>query len=496
MNEQEALALMAAQKHRRHWLKRFILILLPLLLLALATPALLYYWKVNTLLDEAVAEADRQDPGWRLDDLEAKRAVVSPDENSSPSLIKAKGLMPPDWPFYWNVSSDRMKKLSDSEREELIVQLQGGASDVIERNVQYSPQALAALRSEVKRAEEAVREARTLAGRPRGRHPITYAPDGYSTVFPFTQDVRGVANLLSEDASLRAHDGDAHGALEDCRAIINGLRCVGDEPFLISMLVRIAIHHLACEKVERIIGLTEPDEKDLQQIQAMLEEEIETPLFLIGTRGERAMHHRFLEALAKGEANMAMMTGGAGSADLFFRWAPGLIKRDTAAILHFDSQMVEIAKRPPEKQRDEVKALVATHAGDLSVLQRLLLPAYEKVSEASIRDQAQLRCTLVMVAAERYRKKKGHWPESLNDLVPAHLRALPIDPFDGKPLRMKRTENGLLIYSVGPDGVDNQGYLGKHNYQAGTDMGRQLWDVKERRLPYRPPPKVTQPASP
>jgi hypothetical protein len=34
---------------------------------------------------------------------------------------------------------------------------------------------------------------------------------------------------------------------------------------------------------------------------------------------------------------------------------------------------------------------------------------------------------------------------------------VPQDLFDGKPLRMKKTDRGLLIYSIGPDEVDNAG---------------------------------------
>jgi hypothetical protein len=32
-----------------------------------------------------------------------------------------------------------------------------------------------------------------------------------------------------------------------------------------------------------------------------------------------------------------------------------------------------------------------------------------------------------------------------------------VDPFDGKPLRYKRTEPGYMVYTIGPDGVDDGG---------------------------------------
>jgi hypothetical protein len=45
----------------------------------------------------------------------------------------------------------------------------------------------------------------------------------------------------------------------------------------------------------------------------------------------------------------------------------------------------------------------------------------------------------------------------LEQLVPDFIAWLPVDPFDGKPMRMKRTDHGLVIYSVGHDRVDNGG---------------------------------------
>jgi hypothetical protein len=74
------------------------------------------------------------------------------------------------------------------------------------------------------------------------------------------------------------------------------------------------------------------------------------------------------------------------------------------------------------------------------------------------------------------------------DLVPRYLSEVPNDPFDGKPLRLKHTEDGLVIYSVGLDGDDNGGNLGRGTQllKPGTDLGAQLWNVKDRRQPYRP----------
>jgi hypothetical protein len=61
------------------------------------------------------------------------------------------------------------------------------------------------------------------------------------------------------------------------------------------------------------------------------------------------------------------------------------------------------------------------------------------------------------IAIERYRLRHNRLPAQLAELVPEFLPAVPLDPFDGKPLRYVVRENEYLIYNVGVDGLDNLG---------------------------------------
>src|SRR6185503_14917078 len=90
-----------------------------------------------------------------------------------------------------------------------------------------------------------------------------------------------------------------------------------------------------------------------------------------------------------------------------------------------------------------------------------LVPKMTTVSAAEARSQALLRCAAVALACERYRQSnKGAWPETLDALVKAKLLdAVPRDPFDGQPLRYRRTKEGVVVYSIGADGTDNHGHI-------------------------------------
>jgi hypothetical protein len=98
------------------------------------------------------------------------------------------------------------------------------------------------------------------------------------------------------------------------------------------------------------------------------------------------------------------------------------------------------------------------------------------------RNQARLLTAAVALAVERYRLAKGEWPPTLGGLVPAYLDAVPADPYDGRPLRYCRTPDGVAVYGVGPDRIDNKGKLARYTSTTdGYDIGFQLWDPSKRR---------------
>ncbi len=63
-----------------------------------------------------------------------------------------------------------------------------------------------------------------------------------------------------------------------------------------------------------------------------------------------------------------------------------------------------------------------------------------------------MRCAIVGLAAERHRLKHGEWPADLAALVPDFLASAPLDPYTDAPLKYKKTGNGIVVFSVSPDG--------------------------------------------
>jgi hypothetical protein len=130
------------------------------------------------------------------------------------------------------------------------------------------------------------------------------------------------------------------------------------------------------------------------------------------------------------------------------------------ALIDFDR-----AREPlePVFQRDRIwhQNMMGWH-GHLWQILDDIAPSPERLAAfhaALRRIQALSRLLLVELALRAYRSEHGTLPEHLDQLTPALLDQIPIDPCDpaGGKLRYIRTPDGYVLYSVGVDGRDNGG---------------------------------------
>ena len=88
----------------------------------------------------------------------------------------------------------------------------------------------------------------------------------------------------------------------------------------------------------------------------------------------------------------------------------------------------------------------------------MVLPSASALVNRTALGQATIRTALSAVAVENWRNSHhGEIPDSLNALVPTLLPSIPIDPYNGQPLKFKKKSKGYVIYSVGPDLQDDGG---------------------------------------
>lgn len=73
----------------------------------------------------------------------------------------------------------------------------------------------------------------------------------------------------------------------------------------------------------------------------------------------------------------------------------------------------------------------------------------------------------VILAGQAYRRERGGFPSSLEDLIPDYLSEIPVDPFDGKTMKYRNSNNETpIVYSVFENQIDDDGV--EYDYDTTT----------------------------
>ncbi len=446
------------------------------LLLLLGLVVKLAGWHGHARLEQVVEALDESDPGWRLEDIERLRETPPPEQNSARVVVNVSRAIPKDWNKVEQVLDEKIRQRG------------------VPPPVRFDGEQEATLKHALHRAAPALAEARKLAALPRGRHRLTFDVNPISFFLTDQQETRRCASLLQLDAHLRAQNQDLHGALRSCRGILNAARSLDDEPTFLSQLIRIAIVAVACGTAERVLAQGEAADEDLAGLQQLLALEERHPTLRVAMRGERAILHDLFTKLENGTLKMTAVFGP-GLAEMprdvswrrrLFGFTRGDIRHDHLLALELMNEHLELIERPAgEQPAAEARLLARIKAlPPDAILARSVVPGLGSITDPFRRKQAQVRSFLVLLAAERYRLKHGTWPDKLEDLKASGLKEVPLDPYDGKPIRYRRLADGVVAYSVGKDRRDDGGQVGR--YPPGTlpvDEGYRLWDVTARHQP-------------
>ncbi len=324
----------------------------------------------------------------------------------------------------------------------------------------------------LERHEETLRHLRTLPTDGRGRLKRDWsAPALELPVAKIDTHLSGAKLAVAHAAiSLIAtrRDEVAHD-IEVCwsmSAVLAG------EPFMLSALLRLSCDALALDLIEAVLatGTAQPAE-----IEAWTEH-----LDIVVTENRTLWPLRNERAFAITACDPSLATGGA-SRSLF------VTDLNRLKIAELFGPMIEVHDDPVEllraarRARAELDSLPGTR---YALTLMVTSPSFESFAERSILWVAETACTRLALAAERYRMENGSLPDTLDALVPRYINAIPIDPFDGKPIKLAVTANGITIYSAFTKGSESN--------PSGTDPTEPDSNASFRlyRLEHRRPPRI------
>jgi hypothetical protein len=262
--------------------------------------------------------------------------------------------------------------------------------------------------------------------------------------------------------------------MRDCRATFAIARHVAGDRTLISLFYSIGVQEFAVDAMKDVLETAPPTAADLAEL-----DDLDDFSYYQALR--RAL--RMEEALGcqafcdVGEVLVHCGSLGSGSEPLGHGWwiVPYniFLRKEDIEIFHTliggqqrfaDVPCYQYAAEWQEAARQAYETKARARHGYLAPM---IAPSHLGYQVHAITADAKRRLAVTAVAVCRFRAARGRLPNAIADLVPQFLAAVPRDPFDGRPLRMKKTGENLVVYSIGEDGKDDGGIPWNLQKQAG-----------------------------
>ncbi len=348
----------------------------------------------------------------------------------------------------------------------------------------------------LKRNEKPLAIVSTASMRPKYFNPVVASalnpnfPSRFESQTSTALLFREVGIALCVRAMLRAGSGDRDGAWADLMVCHRLGRLVGRGTTLIESLVGLAVETVAMNAESVLIGHTPPTPKQaiawLAAYRTMLPRPTLADTFDLGERYFGLDIHlgfaraRSLEMAARVETGESISSEPSAwktacrmsiDCDQSLRYINAFFDECVAALRLQDgvNRRSELARIYSEADAKQAIAKEQFKAGRLFTSRQNLgrqvgeilvgrsVSAFEKLTTANDRVEQQTRNLEVALALAAYRAEHNAYPANLEALAPKYFASVPDDLFSSKSLIYRPEKDGYLLYSVGPNGLDEGG---------------------------------------
>ncbi len=336
----------AEAQRRRRKRRRWLLFIVAAILLAAITPVGLYYLRKHQserALEDAIAETNRLDPGWRLVDLVKRQSALPVERNAAVHITAAHAIL-----ANWKLDA------KDATTDKKLVP-----------QFQLDQQIVAALRKSREPYLPARVEAVKAIPLKTGWYPRIMSFDGSREGGITSVQVAKVGKYLHGLAMLQCEDGNYDDAWQTTLAVLATGRSYGDLSGTMALLFRSGFGAAAATSFERCLAQGAIADPLLAEAMKALADEAGVPLFYNALCCERAWGDELLTRVEDGRLEYHQLTASnietsrAEKIAIEIRRlvAGGTFKGEHAWILRFDSEALALAKLPHAAMQAKLKEL-------------------------------------------------------------------------------------------------------------------------------------------
>ncbi len=305
--------------------------------------------------------------------------------------------------------------------------------------------------------------------RPACRFPVNWEA-GYAALFPHQARARAAARFLLAKALADARHGRSGEALKDVTILVRLSNHLSAEPTLIAQLVRTAIISMLLQDLPKILEAAPPNAQENRALYDLLARMDLTGPFVRAMEGERCKGRWGFDYLSRNPKEITAVLRLSETTGRSFRyerlrffwpvlrviWEP-FLKLDEVYYLRYMQAQIALAAAPYDPDRYQRLEDRLSHTPWYAFLSRIAAPVFSRAHVSQGRLAATVELMQAALALRDYQSEHGAYPQSLQELQERGGWEIPNDPFSGKPFIYRREGKGYLIYSVGPNLVDDGG---------------------------------------
>lgn len=303
-------------------------------------------------------------------------------------------------------------------------------------------------------------DAASLAAATEGECRLPFdSKDYFNSSTNNAMSIRSLGHLLALEARMTIAARDTDGAIASLTSLFALSEAVKHQPSMTEQGARLNMLKRGFEESNYLLSNLKLNRDQLQSLTTLVETCDLSQNLTVGLIGERAMMYEFfLESTPPG----AVQFGRGPPTDR----EPGLA-HDCEYYLDYTTRLIAASRIDFPIALDMAEAIevdfhrAASEWGPIKKRQITQTPQDFDLRVLEFRAQGRTlvlrEAVRVLIALRLYELDKGNFPSSLDQLVPDFLPNIPIDPFDGNAIRAKFEADEIVVYSVGPDRIDNGG---------------------------------------
>lgn len=332
-------------------------------------------------------------------------------------------------------------------------------------------------------SQKAFELVRKAAGMQRCQMPYFGDPNTsiIAVLLPNLSHMRFLAKAMMVESRRLAAEGKADEALANQAATMRMGWHAAQGMTLIEDLVGVAVWALASRHMTDMVARRDLSLSELSEARRALEDQRNhLPSARHGIRNEQRFGTAAVDEIASRPLRIPFSLGqienfGVDGSNVvpadgwgrFEKRLGQLIFPDRTIKAHMSAYYDKLATRAEHgpqsataRDFDEEREINAIPRWD--VVSRVLLPSLARATTLSERLQADYALARGVVAIRRYMKlHDGKAPETLDEAIAGPVSESLTDPFSGEPLQYRRTADGWVLYSIGPDLEDDGGEKGQ-----------------------------------